>query len=239
MRTALIFSGSSTWTRRDPTAIETAPPETPATGTAAPGTAVPPWPADVTIAADSGWYEALRLGIVPDELHGDLDSVLDVDVDEAARLGVEIHRYPTDKDATDLELALDRAVALGAERLLVVGPGGGRLDHQLGELLLLASEKYAELVVEARLGGSTVHAVRGGPRPIPGRAGASVSIVPIAGPATVSTTGMRWPLVAEQLDPGSTRGISNEFDGDTATVGTERGVVLVVVPFDDQLGTQE
>ncbi len=238
MRTALIFSGSSTWTRRETPAPETPAPETPAPEAPAPG-AAPPWPADVVIAADSGWYEARRLGIVPDELHGDLDSVLDVDVDEAARLGVEIHRHPTDKDATDLELALDRAVVLGAERLLVVGPGGGRLDHQVGELLLLASEKYAEVVVEARLGGSTVHPVRGGPRQISGRAGASLSIVPIAGPATVSTTGLRWPLVAEQLDPGSTRGISNEFDGDIATVGTDRGVVLVVVPFDDRLGTQQ
>ena len=228
MRTALIFSGSSSWTRREPAAPDTA----------APDTAGLPWPADVVIAADSGWYEARRLGVLPDELHGDLDSVLEPDVDEAARLGVDVHRYPTDKDATDLELALDRAVALGAERLVVVGPGGGRLDHQLGELLLLASEKYAAVVVEARLGGSVVHPVRGGPRTVSGRAGASVSIVPIAGPATVSTTGLRWPLVAEQLDPGSTRGISNEFEHDTATVGTEHGVVLVVVPPVDTLPTE-
>ncbi len=57
-----------------------------------------------------------------------------------------------------------------------------------------------------------------------------MSIVPLAGPATVTTTGLRWALVGEQLDPGSTRGISNEFEQDTATVGTEHGVVLVVVP---------
>ena len=236
MRTALIFSGSTSWTCPEPTAVEPAAAADPA---APVDPLAPPCSPDVVIAADSGWYEARRRGLVPDELHGDLDSVLDDDVEEAVRLGVGIHRYPTDKDATDLELALDRAVGLGAERLVVIGPGGGRLDHQLGELLLLASEKYAHLEVDARLGGSSVHPVRGGPRTISGRRGTSVSIVPIAGPATVSTTGLRWPLVAEQLDPGSTRGISNEFEGDIATVGTDRGVVLVVVPFDEPLGTQQ
>ena len=143
-----------------------------------------------------------------------------------------MHRYPTDKDATDLELALDRAVLLGAERLVVVGPGGGRLDHQLGELLLLASPKYSDVVIEARLGGSSIHPVRGGPREISGQVGAPLSIIPIAGPATVTTTGLRWPLAAERLDPGSTRGISNEFEQHIATVAAEHGVVLVVVPPD-------
>ena len=223
MRTALIFSGSSTWTRPGPTAD---------------GPATPPCDADVVIAADSGWYEARCVGVVPDELLGDLDSVLDEDVAEAERLGVEVHRFPTDKDATDLELALDRALAHGVERIVVVGPGGGRLDHQLGELLLLASAKYAHVTIEARLGGSIVHPVRGTPRRITGPPGSTVSIVPIAGPATVTTTGLRWPLAGERLDPGSTRGISNELEQDSATVCAGHGVVLVVVPEHD-LGPAE
>lgn len=189
--------------------------------------------AGLVLAADSGWYDARRLGVVPHELIGDLDSVRPDDVDDAVRLGVVVTRFPTDKDATDLELALDRAVGWGAERIVVVGRGGGRLDHQLGELLLLASPRYAGVVVEARLGGSTIHPVRGGPRSIDGRPGGTLSILPLAGPATVTTTGLRWPLTAEQLDPGSTRGISNEFEGTTATVGTEHGVVLVVVPEEE------
>jgi len=220
MRTALIFSGSSTLQRREPTDD--------LDGT------VPDLAFDVVLAADSGWYEARRRGIVPDELIGDLDSVLPEDVDDAVRLGVDVRRFPADKDATDLELALDRVVELCAEHVVVMGRGGGRLDHQLGELLLLGSPRFAELVIEARLGGTTVHPVRGGPRTIRGRPGLTLSIVPIAGPATVTTTGLRWPLAGEQLDPGSTRGISNEFELDTATVGTEHGGVLVVVPEEEQ-----
>ncbi len=222
MRSALIFSGSSERTRPLP---DTG-------GSPVGGTCPLDVVADVVIAADSGWYEARHLGLVPDELHGDLDSVLEVDVEHATRLGVAVHRYPADKDSTDLELALDRAVALGAERIVVVGAGGGRLDHQLGELLLLASPKYDRVVLEARLGGSIVHPVRGGPRSITGPPGSTVSIVPIAGPATVTTTGLRWPLRGEQLEPGSTRGISNELDAPVATVATSDGVVLVVVPAD-------
>lgn len=233
MRTALIFSGSSTWQRRDPivepdTTITPGPAD-PA-GAAAVGLPSP----DLVIAADSGWYTARCHGIVPHELIGDLDSIGPDDIDEAIRLGVEVHRFPSDKDATDLELAVDRAVAQGAEHVVVIGPGGGRLDHQLGELLLLASPRLADLVIDARLGRAWVHRVRGGPRTIRGRPGAGLSILAIAGPATVTTTGLRWQLSAEQLDPGSTRGISNEFEHDTATVGTEHGTVLVIVPEEEQ-----
>ena len=65
------------------------------------------------------------------------------------------------KDATDLELALDAAIALAPARILVVGSDGGRLDHLLGSLLLLADERYAGAEVDALLGATRIAVVRG------------------------------------------------------------------------------
>lgn len=189
--------------------------------------------ADRVVAVDSGWYLALELGLSVDVLIGDQDSVASDDVEAATSLGVDVHRHPVDKDATDLELALDLVVGEGASRVLVVGAGGGRLDHQLGELLLLASDRYAAAQVEARLGSASIVVVRDGVRTIHGRVGSTLSILPVGGPARVTTDGLRWPLTAEQLVPGTTRGISNEFLLTTATVGVDGGCAVVVVPGEE------
>jgi thiamine pyrophosphokinase len=141
-----------------------------------------------------------------------------------------VERHPAAKDATDLELALDGAVALGARRILVVGDGGGRLDHLLGALLLLGHERYAGIEVDALLGRAEAHVVRG-VRRLEGEPGELVSLLALHGPAEgVATEGLRYPLRGETIDPGSSRGISNVFARPTATVAVERGVLLAVRP---------
>ena len=91
------------------------------------------------IAADSGLHHAERLGLAVDLVVGDMDSVDAAVLDEAVRNGSAIQRHPTDKDHTDLELAIDAALGLGTERILVVGSHAGRLDHLLGSMGLLAA----------------------------------------------------------------------------------------------------
>src|SRR5690348_14187528 len=97
-----------------------------------------PQPADV-IAADSGLAVATALGLAVDHLVGDLDSVDAAAVEAAEAAGTTVERHPAEKDATDLELALDAALVRGARRLVVVDGGGDRLDHLLGNVLLLSS----------------------------------------------------------------------------------------------------
>ena len=98
--------------------------------------------AELVIAADGGAATLERIGRRPDRLVGDLDSV---DASLVARLtdaGVPIDRHPTDKDATDTELALQDAVTGGATEIVLLGAlGGDRLDHELANLLLLADRE--------------------------------------------------------------------------------------------------
>ena len=107
--------------------------------------------ADV-IAADSGLRVASALGLHVNHLVGDLDSADPSRGRAADASGTTVDRHPAEKDATDLELAFDAAIARGACRVVLVDGGGDRLDHLLGNLLLLASPVLAGIEVEAFFG---------------------------------------------------------------------------------------
>ena len=188
-----------------------------------------PRPATV-VAADGGLERALALGLDVDVVIGDLDSASEAAVVAAERAGARIVRHPVAKDATDLELALDEAVALGARRVLVVASAGGRLDHLLASLLQLGSDRLAGLELDALVGEALVHVVRG-ERRLSGTPGEVVTLVPLGGAAAgITTTGLEYPLAAETLAPGSTRGVSNVFAGTDAHVRVTQGVLLAIRP---------
>ncbi len=189
-------------------------------------------PGATVVAADRGVDHALALGLHVDVAVGDFDSASAGAIEAAERAGARVERHPRAKDATDLELALDVAVELGARRILVLAGVGDRLDHLLAAFLLLASPRYEEVEIDARIGGSLTHVVRR-EREVRGEPGELVSLLAAHGPASgVCTGGLVYPLDGETLEPGSTRGISNELAGDTAHVSLERGVLLAVRPGD-------
>ena len=182
------------------------------------------------VAADGGLLRAQALGLDVDVVVGDLDSATPEAIAAAEAAGARVVRYPQAKDATDLELALDEAVALGGRRVLVVASAGGRLDHLLGSVLLLAAERYAALELDALVGDALVHVVRG-ERTMHGVPGELLTRIPLGGAATgVTTDGLEYPLRGETLAPGTTRGVSNVFLGREARVTLERGVLLAIRP---------
>lgn len=91
----------------------------------------------VVVAADAGLAHARVLGVTPDLLVGDLDSVSSADL--AAFPALPRETYPVDKDYLDLELALDAALKRDAVELRIVGAFGGRFDHSLAALLVAAN----------------------------------------------------------------------------------------------------
>ncbi|MFO7572548.1 MAG: thiamine diphosphokinase [Gaiellaceae bacterium] len=188
-------------------------------------------PLDATvIAADSGLEHARSLGLEVAVAVGDFDSAPEESVAEAEAAGVRIERHPAAKDATDLELALEAALALSPDRILVLAGDGGRLDHVLGGLLLLASPRWSGVEIDAEMGTARVHVIRGR-RVLEGRPGELVSLHAVHGPAEgVTTEGLAYELRGETLEPGSTRGVSNVFETGSARISVERGVLLAVRP---------
>jgi thiamine pyrophosphokinase len=189
---------------------------------------LPPNP--LVVAADSGLDQALRLGLEPSVVVGDMDSVSPIALARAVARGVTLERHPVDKEATDLELAL-RHVATGTwDSIIVLGGEGGRLDHLLANALLLAAEPFAALPIEWWTGSSVV-TVAGARHPVRRRCAPdeTVSLIAVGGPASgVTTSGLRWALEAATLPAGSTRGISNSTTAYRFTVSTTSGVLLVV-----------
>ncbi len=185
-----------------------------------------------TIAADAGLDHARRTGLTVDLVVGDLDSVTHDALRAAEDAGVAIERHRPDKDAIDAELAIDAALTRGCDHLVVLGGGGDRVDHALAGLLLLGHPRLAGHQVEAWWGTAHVDVLHGPDRrPLTGLAGHLVSLVPLHGPAHgITTTGLRYPLADEDLEPGTSRGISNEFVGGAACIQLSGGVLLVIVP---------
>jgi thiamine pyrophosphokinase len=185
------------------------------------------------VAADSGVVEAQRLGVPVDLLIGDLDSAPPDAVERARASGARVECHPAAKDASDLELALEAARREGATDVLVVGGDGGRLDHTLANALVLASSGFADLRIDAVMGAALLHVIRG-VRELEGTPGEPVSLFALGGPARgVRTRGLRFPLDAEDLLPGSTRGLSNELVAARASVWLDEGVIVAIRPGGD------
>ena len=178
------------------------------------------------IAADSGFDHARRLGVEVDLVVGDMDSISA----EGLAAAKEVDQYPTDKDSTDLAIALDTAARRKPTRVIVVGGAGGRIDHFLANTGLLASPEYADLELVWLPGNAIVHVVRRRVQ-LSGSPGDLVSLLPFGEPVRgVTTDGLRWPLHDALLAPGTSLGVSNQMLGKRATVEVLEGVLLSVQP---------
>ena len=187
--------------------------------------------ADLVIAADSGaeWLDAC--GIRPDVLVGDMDSIDPGLLERLGNAGVTIERHPADKDASDAELAVERAVSDGAEDVVILGAlGGGRLDHEEANMLLLADGRWRGLRLQIVRGRTTARAAHGGERlELQGAVGDLVTLLSVNGDTWgVRTEGLRYPLAGESLGLGRSRGLSNQVEQPPASVSLERGTLLVI-----------
>jgi thiamine pyrophosphokinase len=190
------------------------------------------WPgwrsAALVVAADGGARHAASLGLPLHQVVGDFDSLSAADADELEAAGVTIARFPTNKDATDTELALLAALDAGATEIALLGTWGGRSDHAIGTLALLAHPRCGEAAVVILDEQTRTQLVRSGAAiTLRGEVGRIISITPWGGDATVSATGVRWPLNAAVLVAGSTRGISNVATATESIITAHNGAVLV------------
>ncbi len=184
--------------------------------------------ADLLIAVDGGAEALVRVGATPHLLVGDLDSVSPGTRDKLVAEGVEVLLLPTAKDETDTEAALRAAVERGASTATVLGAlGGPRLDHLVGNLLLLTSPALGGVSVRLVDELHEAFLVKGDTL-FKGERGDTVSLLPLTPRVeAVVTEGLLYPLSGETLFQGSTRGISNVMTGSEARVRHGEGVLLL------------
>ena len=181
--------------------------------------------AGVRIAADGGARNArLYLELAPHVIIGDMDSL-----DEETRVWlesnpVEFLRHPPAKDETDLELALLLAQTRGADSITILGAYGGRVDQFVANVLLLTREKNVRITDAA-----SEMWVSDSQATVEGSVGDIVSLIPLDERVEgIVTENLQYPLRAETLTLGSTRGISNVMLKDRAYVHWTKGKLLIV-----------
>ena len=184
----------------------------------------------LVIAADSGIAHVHALGLVAALLIGDLDSATSESIERARNEGTVVDEHSADKDETDLALALGAARAARVTHATVLGVGGGRTDHLFANALLLAQDSYSDLIIDARFVSDLLTVIRA-ETTLTGSPGDLVTLLAVGGTARgVSTSGLRWQLSSEQLEPGSSRGVSNEMIAAEAVIEIESGVLLAIQP---------
>jgi thiamine pyrophosphokinase len=192
---------------------------------------------DFVIAADGGARHAAGLGVAIDLWVGDGDSIGPEALAALVARGTPMELSAADKDESDTELAILAAIRLGHAGVVIVGAlGGARIDHAFANVGLLAMPELANgsaTILDAR---SRIWLIRApGPdgriieRPLPGRPGDIVSLLPIGpGVEGVTTHGLAYPLADEPLPAGPARGLSNIRVAADAGIAVRAGSLLVV-----------
>jgi thiamine pyrophosphokinase len=185
--------------------------------------------AELTIAADGGTAHCRALGIAPQVVIGDFDSL-----DASLRAGLEAGgarfvQHPARKDATDFELALLHAQAAGADRVDVLGGLGRRWDHSLANLLLAADSRFENMRITFLHGEQRLFVIATRTL-LQLEIGSRLSLLPIKGDAVaVRTRGLEYPLANETLSFGSSRGVSNVVAAPQVEIDLLSGLLLCIL----------
>lgn len=188
------------------------------------------------IAADGGLNVLHAMGIKPDIILGDYDSAKGEYLNAYENDGsIHFERFPAHKDYTDMELAVDMALQLGAKEILIFGATGTRLDHVIGNIFSL--QKPMEQGIPAKLLDPTNVIQLLGPGRYELNAseafGKYVSFLPYTDHVTgITLTGFLYPLQEHEMVKGTTLGISNEFAKEKASVSFRDGILIYIQSTD-------
>jgi len=187
-------------------------------------------PGDFIICADGGTEYALQLGLTPDFVIGDLDSISAQTLQDVREKGVEIRRYPRAKDQTDLELALEEATGRAAAEILVLTAFGGRVDQFLANILLLVRYRKKGIRLSIADGNQRMWLLQGPDELLlTGDVGDFFSLIPMSDQVSgVDLSGLAWPLENAVLPMGTTRAVSNKFKSASAGVKIKSGKAFII-----------
>lgn len=178
------------------------------------------------IAADGGVLLFEQLGITPDVLIGDFDSIKENQLIFYRNKDVKIVKYPVKKDETDGELAIKYCLENGFDNIVIIGAQGGRLDQQLANILLMEYGQYHDLNVKIKEPGLEMGLILS-EKTFDSCNGDYLSLIPLSKQVSgVSLKGCKYPLYNEELYRYKSRGISNMIIENTAKVILNEGILV-------------
>ena len=178
---------------------------------------------DCVIAADAGLVYLQEVGCIPDLIVGDFDSL------GYCPKGSNIIRHPIEKDDTDMNLAVKIAMEKGYSDLYLFGATGGRLDHTLANLQMIAGVCKKGVRIFCFCPDCTIAALTDGSLTFNKDYWGIVSVL-AAGEAAkyVSLEGLKYTLHNADLSAYYPLGVSNEFTGKVACISVESGVLWIL-----------
>ncbi len=180
------------------------------------------------ICADDGARHLRKINILPDLLLGDFDSIGAEDLAYYGEKGIEIIKYPVEKDKTDSEIAVDYALERGFKNLVILGATGSRLDHTLSNIFLLKkildSGGTGCIINE----NNEIYLISDSIR-LKKEERCNVTLLAITKKVTgVTTKGLYYQLQDAEIYMGSSFGVSNVFTDEYAEVSIKSGLLLVI-----------
>ncbi len=185
---------------------------------------------DMIIAADGGLVAANRLKITPHDIVGDFDSVPESILQLYRGSDIPIRTFPTEKDKTDTQIAIELALQKNATEIDIVGGTGSRLDHTLANIHLLliplqrrvkACILNANNKIYLKQENFTIRKQK--------QFGKFISLLPITERVVgLTLKGFKYPLTSVVLTSGSSLGISNEIVSELAEIELSEGILLVM-----------
>ncbi|PID25533.1 thiamine diphosphokinase [Sporosarcina sp. P7] len=186
----------------------------------------------VYIGVDRGALYLLEKGIQPNEAVGDFDSVTEEQLKQINSNVEIVHRANEDKDETDTELAVQRALAYEPNYIILTGVTGGRLDHLQSALHLLYRMQAENRKVKFKIHNTTndIRVMLPGVRRVKKDARYPYTSFFSFGPVVtgLTLTGFKYETVNERLEMGVTRFTSNETVADVCTISFREGICLMV-----------
>ena len=185
--------------------------------------------ADFIICADGGARHARAIGIKPNILIGDFDTLTPEELEKMVALGAQIIKYPADKDFSDTHLALLKALEMGFTEIDIHAATGGRIDHTIANLMLLALPEGEGASIRIVDEEQTIFRLRKKEVLFADRIGETISLFPLSDCVTgINTKGLRYELQNGTLKIGMPIGVSNSFADAKASVEYEKGCLLAV-----------
>lgn len=184
---------------------------------------------DVVICADGGLEYAARCGITPDYMIGDFDSVSKETLERFRVAGVTTISYPPEKDYTDTEICMNKAIELGADEICIAAGIGSRIDHSLGNIGLLNILISKGIRACIMSDDCTIYMCRNSNFLLEGAPGDTISIIPYGGNAEgITLKGLKYPLDNAVIPLGKPRGVSNIMVDKECSISIKKGEIIII-----------
>lgn len=183
---------------------------------------------DYVICADGGLRHIAHLDIKPNQVVGDFDSADKQHIQYVIDEGIDIVKYPAKKDMTDTEIAIDAAIDYGADKIIVVGAIGSRMDHTLANVhILYRALKFGIECIMVNENNKIK--LIDGYVDIDNDFGKYLSLIPMTTQVKgITTEGLMYPLKNATISIGTSYGISNEILGPRASVDIKSGILIMI-----------